>query len=119
MRKAVGTVVVQPVVAVTLPLTAAVGWGTAGAGLDKAGLVETIVVLPVVVVVTAASDGRATAKAGQVEILPETGQQRHPTVLAELVVTALVTIAVECVFEDIFETAQGANDVSFYIHSGG
>ena len=115
MRKAVGTVVVQPVVAVTLPLTAAVGWGTAGAGLDKAGLVETIVVLPVVVVVTAASDGRATAKAGQVEILPETGQQRHPTVLAELVVTALVTIAVECVVEDILKAAVEGNDLVTYL----
>ena len=110
MRKAVGTVVVQPVVAVTLPLTAAVGWGTAGAGLDKAGLVETIVVLPVVVV-TAAADGRGSAKAGQVEILPETGHQRHPTVLAELVVTALVTIAVECVVEDILKAAVEGNDL--------
>ena len=108
MRKAVGTVVVQPVVAVTLPLTAAVGWGTAGAGLDKAGLLETIVALHVVVVVAAVGWGTDEAgqeNAGQVAIFPDKGQHKQPAVLAELEVAAVVAIVVECVVEDPLKEA--------------
>ena len=56
---AVGTIVLQRVVVVVAALTAAVGWGTAGAGLEKAG---------------------------QVEMLPDKGQQTHAAVVAIVVV---------------------------------
>ena len=52
----------------------------------------------VVVLLLAAADGWGTAncdKAGQVEMLPANGQHTHPAVLAELVVTAVVTIVVQ------------------------
>ena len=63
---AVDPIVAQRVVVVVAPLAAADGWGTAN--FDKAG---------------------------QVEMLPANGQHTHPAVLAELVVTAVVTIVVQ------------------------
>ena len=80
----------QPVIAVAL--AAAVGWGTARAGLEK-------VVEQLVVVVTTA----AVENAGQVEILPDNGQHKHATELAELVVTDVVTV--EAVDGDDLDTA--------------
>ena len=75
---AVDTIVIQRVVVVAAALTAAVGWGTAGAGLEKAG---------------------------QVDMLPDNGQHKHPAVLTELVMTAaVVTIVVECVVDDALKT---------------
>ena len=75
---AVDTIVVQHVVVVVAALTAAVGWCPAGAGLGKAG---------------------------QVDMLPDNGQHKHPAVLTELVMTAaVVTIVVECVVDDALKT---------------
>ena len=81
MATTVGTIVVQPVAVIAVALAAAVGWGTARAGLEK--VVEQLVV----VVTTAAGEN-----AGHVEILPDNGQHKHATELAELVVTAAVTV---------------------------
>ena len=54
-----------------------------------------------VVVVTAA--GVSAENAGQVEILPDNGQHKHPAELAELVVTDVVTV--EAVGGDDLDTA--------------
>lgn len=72
---AVDTIVIQRVVVVAAALTAAVGWGTAGAGLEKAGQVD--------------------------NMLPDNGQHKHPAVLAELVVTAVDTILAVSVDDDL------------------
>ena len=68
------TIVVHRVVVVAAALTADVGCGTAGAGLEEAG---------------------------QVEMLPDHGQHKHPAVMAELVVTAVVTIVAVVVGDDL------------------
>ena len=92
MATTVGTIVVQPVAVIAVALAAAVGWGTARAGLEK--VVEQLVV----VVTTAAGEN-----AGHVEILPDNGQHKHATELAELVVTDVVTV--EAVGGDDLDTA--------------
>ena len=65
---AVDTIVVQRVVVVAAALTAAVGWGTAGAGLGKAG---------------------------QVDMLPDNGQHKHTAVMTAAVVTIVVECVVD------------------------
>ena len=45
--------------------------------------------------------GAGTETDGQVEILPDNGQHKHPAVLAELVVTAVDTILAVSVDDDL------------------
>ena len=58
---AVETIVVLRVVVVTAAVQAAVGWGTAGAVMEKTGQVDSIVVQRVVVVTAAVTVGWAVA----------------------------------------------------------
>ena len=89
---AVAIVVQQVVVVVT-------GAGSDTTGRDgEDGDVQRVVVVPRLAV----ADGWGTAGvdweiAGQVEMLPDNGQHTHTAVLAELVVTAVVAIVVQCV----------------------
>jgi hypothetical protein len=71
---AVDTTVVQHVLVVAAALTAAVGWGTAGADWEKAG---------------------------QVEMLPDKGQQTH---------AAVVAIVVVCVDDNTLKTEVEVGD---------